>query len=123
MATAYFINATPTDVTIQLNAGDLHKMTPMTVDPAGTSVSSPAWGATVGTFRAPDQFAGDNNDNELLFSSPQHGKTRRYSIKSTVSTVLNLFFFMFEDSIVGEDQTGSSAGIEITLLETRDGSL
>lgn len=123
MATAYFINATPTDVTVQLNAGDLHKMAPMTVSAGNTSISAPAWGATIQTFRAPDKFAGDNNENEFLFSSPQSGKTRRYTISSKVSTTLNLFFFMFEDSIVGEDQTGSSAGITIKLLETMNKTL
>ena len=118
MATAYFINSTPTDTKVQLNTGDLEKLAPMSVASDKQSISAPAWGAEISAFVAPGQFAGDGKENEVLYSSQQSGTTRRYKIKSTVSTTLDLYFFLFEDTIVGEDQTGSSSGIQIEHIET-----
>ncbi len=123
MAKAYFINATPTNVRNHLNAGDQHKLGPISVNAAGNAVTGTAWAATISAFPAQDVFSGDGKDNEVLFSSEQSGTTRRYKITSKVSTVLDLYFFMFEDSIVGEDQTGSSSGITITKIETLKTSL
>lgn len=123
MAKAYFINATPTKVRNHLNAGDQHKLDPISVNAAGTGVTGTAWAAPISAFPAQDVFSGDGKDNEVLFSSEQSGTTRRYKITSKVSTVLDLYFFMFEDSIVGEDQTGSSAAITITKIETLKTSL
>jgi hypothetical protein len=40
-----------------------------------------------------------------------------------VSTVLDLYFFMFEDTIVGEDQTGASDKITITKHDSLNTSL
>lgn len=123
MAKAYFINATPTNVRTHLNAGDQHKLAPISVATGGAAVTGTAWAATISAFPAQDVFSGDGKDNEVLFSSEQSGTTRRYKITSKVSTVLDLYFFMFEDSIVGEDQTGSSAAITITKVETLKTSL
>jgi hypothetical protein len=124
MAKAYFINSTPTNVKIVLNGGDQQKLAPVSVLSGGTAVSSPAWGALISSFVNPNVFSGgDGNENELLYSSEQSGKTRRYAISSTVSNVLDLYFFMFEDSIVGEDQTGSSDNIIIKLSKTTQGEL
>lgn len=123
MAKAYFINATPTNVKATLNGGDQHKLAPISVASGGAAVTGTAWGAAISANISPDGFGGDGKENELLFSSEQSGKTRRYTITSKVSTVLDLYFFMFEDSIVGEDQTGSSASITITKLPTLSTSL
>ena len=123
MAKAYLINATPTNVKAVLNGGDQQKLAPISVNAAGNAVTGTAWGAVIKAFPAPDVFSGDGKDNELLFSSEQSGTTRRYKISSKVPTVLDLYFFMFEDSIVGEDNTGSSAQITITKIETLTTSL
>jgi hypothetical protein len=123
MAKAYFVNATPTNVKAVLNGGDQHKLAPISVGSGGAAVTSPAWGAAISANISPDGFSGDGKENELLFSSEQSGTTRKYKITSKVSTVLDLYFFMFEDSIVGEDQTGSSASITITKLATLSTSL
>jgi hypothetical protein len=123
MAKAYFINGTPTNVKAVLNGGDQHKLGPISVNAAGNAVTGTAWGATISAFPSPDGFSGDGKDNELLYSSEQSGTTRRYKITSKVSTVLDLYFFMFEDSIVGEDNTGSSDKITITKIETLTTSL
>jgi hypothetical protein len=123
MAKAYFINGTPTNVRTVLNAGDQHKLAPISVTGGGASVTGPAWAAAISAFPSQDIFSGDGKDNEVLFSSEQSGTTRRYKITSKVSTVLDLYFFMFEDTIVGEDQTGSSAQITITKIETLNTSL
>ncbi|HEX5734726.1 MAG TPA: hypothetical protein VF131_17980 [Blastocatellia bacterium] len=114
MAKAYFINATPTNVKAVLNGGDQHKLAPISVNGTGTAVTGTAWGATISAFVSPDGFSGDGKENELLFSSEQSGTTRKYTITSKVSTVQDLYFFMFEDSIVGEDNTGASNKITIT---------
>ena len=123
MAKAYFINATPTNVKAVLNGGDQHKLAPISVAAGGAAVTGTAWGATISAFTSPDGFGGDGKDNELLFSSEQSGTTRRYKITSKVPTVLDLYFFMFEDSIVGEDNTGGSGQITITKVETLKTSL
>ncbi|CAA0081668.1 Uncharacterised protein [BD1-7 clade bacterium] len=123
MATAYFINATPTKTKVQLNTGNLNSLAPMSVDSSSEAVSAPAWGADIAAFVSPDTFAGDNKVNELLYSSQQSGKTRRYKITSSVSTTLDLYFFLFEDTIVAEDQTGSSASIHIEHIETMESEL
>ena len=123
MAKAYFINATPTDVKNVLNVGDQHALAPISVNAAGTAVTGTSWGATISAFPNKNVFSGDGKENEVLFSSEQSGITRKYKITSKVSTVLDLYFFMFEDTIVGEDQTGSSAGITITKGETLKTSL
>ena len=123
MAKAYFINATPTNVKATLNGGDQHKLGPISVASGGAAVTGTAWAATISAHTSPDGFSGDGKDNEVLFSSEQSGTTRRYKITSRVSTVLDLYFFMFEDTIVGEDQTGSSAQITITKAATLNTSL
>jgi hypothetical protein len=123
MAKAYFINATPTDVRTVLNVGDQHPLAPISVATDGAAVKGPSWAAAISAFPNKNVFSGDGKDNEVLFSSEQSGVTRRYKITSKVSTVLDLYFFMFEDTIVGEDQTGSSAGITITKVETLKTSL
>lgn len=125
MGKAYFINATPTDVKNVLNVGDQKPLAPISVNATGTAVTGTSWAATISAFPNKNVFSGgpDGQKNEVLFSSEQSGVTRRYSIKSTVSTTLDLYFFMFEDTIVGEDQTGSSAGITITKGETLKSSL
>jgi hypothetical protein len=123
MAKAYFINATPTNVKAVLNGGDQHKLAPISVAAGGAAVTGTAWAATISAFPSPDGFSGDGKDNEVLFSSEQSGTTRRYKITSKVPTVLDLYFFMFEDSIVGEDNTGSSAQITITKVQTLSSSL
>lgn len=126
MAKAYFINATPTNVKTTLNGGDQHKLAPISVGADDASVTGTAWAAEIKSNKAPDVFGAslqDSPDNEVLFSSEQSGITRRYTITSTVSNVLDLYFFMFEDTIIGEDQTGSSKGIHITSPVSRDGEL
>jgi hypothetical protein len=120
MATAYFVNGSPTDVKVTLNGGDQNKLDPISVSGDGKAVSGPAWGASIKAFPSSDVFGGDNSNNEVLFHSEQRQKTRRYRITSDVSTVLDLYFFMFEDSIVGEDQTGDSSKITIELVESQD---
>ena len=125
MAKAYFVNGTPTNVKVVLNSGDQKPLDPISVNAGATAVTGPTWAAAISAFPNKNVFSGgpDGQKNELLFSSEQSGITRRYSIKSTVSTVLDLYFFMFEDTIVGEDQTGASAGITITKAETLKTSL
>src|SRR5271170_6799103 len=111
MAMAYFVNATPTDVKTVLNGGDQHNLAPISVGDKKNSVTGTAWGAKIDANKAKDVFgssSGESVANEVLFSSFQSGITRRYTVTSTVSNVLDLYFFMFEDTMVGEDQTGSS---------------
>ena len=119
MATAYFVNGTPTNVKIVLNAGDQTSLAPISVASDKKSVTGPAWGAKIEANKGPNVFGSSSGEpivNELLFSSLQSGITRRYHVTSTVSNVLDLYFFMFEDTMVGEDQTGASKGITITKL-------
>jgi hypothetical protein len=125
MAKAYFVNGTPTNVKVVLNSGDQHKLDPISVNAGATAVTGPTWAAAISAFPNKDVFSGgpDGKENEVLFSSEQSGITRRYKIVSKVSTVLDLYFFMFEDSIVGEDQTGASGQITITKSETLKTSL
>ncbi|MEI2387734.1 hypothetical protein [Breoghania sp. JC706] len=126
MGKAYFINATPTNVKIVLNGGDQHALAPISVSPTADSVTGTSWAADIKANKAPDIFGASQQaspDNELLFNSEQSGITRRYTISSTVSNVLDLYFFMFEDTIIGEDSTGSSKGISISPPVSREGSL
>jgi hypothetical protein len=119
MAIAYFVNATPTEVKTVLNGGDQHKLAPISAGADKKSVTGTAWGAKIETHKTADVFGSSSGEpvaNEVLFSSFQSGITRRYTVTSTVSNVLDLYFFMFEDTIVGEDQTGSSKGITISKL-------
>jgi hypothetical protein len=121
MATAYFVNGTPTNVKVVLNAGDQNALAPISIASDKKSVTGPSWGAKIDASKGPDVFgssSGETIANELLYSSKQSGITRRYTVKSTVSNVLDLYFFLFEDILVGEDQTGSSKGIAIEKLST-----
>lgn len=126
MGKAYFINATPTDVKMVLNGGDQHSLAPISVGAGDTSVTGTAWAAEIKANKAPDIFGAslqESPDNEVLFNSQQSGITRKYTISSTVSNVLDLYFFMFEDTIIGEDQTGSSKGISISAPVSKEGTL
>ncbi len=119
MGTAYFVNATPTEVSIQLNGSEQHVLAAISVGDKDKSVTGPAWGAKIEAFKSKNVFGSGSGEpivNEVLFNSPQSPITRRYHITSAVSNVLNLYFFLFEDTIIGEDQTGSSAGITIIKL-------
>jgi hypothetical protein len=114
MASAYFINAGPTNLQVGLNAGPPNSLLPIVV---GTDVvSAPAWPASIESFAEPNVFSGKGNANEVLFITEQSPNTLRFIITSTVSTILDLYFFMSADSIVGWDQTGSTYGIVINNM-------
>lgn len=116
MATAYFINGTPTTVKILLNGGDQQNLDPISVDASGKAVKGPAWGASISAFTNPNVFGANGKQNQLVVRSEQSPGFNTYIIESSFASVLNLYFFIFEDTIVGEDQTGASGQIKITRI-------
>ncbi|MEM7586879.1 MAG: hypothetical protein AAF560_26045, partial [Acidobacteriota bacterium] len=111
MATAYFINASPVKVTITLNGGRQHDLDAISVADDGKAIKGPAWGAAIEEFPAREVLGGGRRENEFTFRG-QIGTTK-YHIYSSVPIVRNLYFFMFEDRIVGEDDNGNTKDITI----------
>lgn len=116
LGNAYFVNASPTEIRLTLNGGLQVKLDPISVNSAGNAVTGPAKKFAISANKGEDVFGGNGVSNEITVRTTQTGRTAVYTIESKVPTTLDLYFFMFEGSVVGEDQTGSSSGIKITPL-------
>jgi hypothetical protein len=116
MAKAVFLNASPYTIAVNLN----ESLSNSNIDPMSdpTSADPPTltvYGApyVIAGQSSPDVFGGNGVDNQLIVFAPDRGPTELWHLKSTVSTALDLYFYMFDDQLFGVDQTGSSANIAI----------
>ena len=118
LGTAYFVNGSPTEIKLTLNGGDQFKLAPMSVSSEGKAVSGPAKSFPISANKGEDTFGGNDAHNELTVRTEQRGTTFTYTIQSDVPTTLDLYFFMFEGTVVGEDQTGASNKIKVIPYNT-----
>ena len=109
----YFVNASPTQLKLTLNGGPRKVIEPMSVNDNGTAVTGPAHKYNIGTNMAEDVFGANHNPNEITVRTELTGTTNIYTIRSTYPGTHDLYFFMFEGSVVGEDQDGESDDIKI----------
>jgi hypothetical protein len=118
MADAMFLNCTPFEGALNLNGNDTNQPTvamPSIAPTIPPTLTLPGTIYRISANKSGDTFGASSRNNEienlLIRFSSASGMPTFWFLKSTVSVALGLFFYMYDDTIVGVDQTGSSAGI------------
>lgn len=128
MANAYFVNATPFTVSLNLNVEQQnHPLVPYEIQAAATSFGEEGaveagdaslqlatWPTAYQAFPSPGVLGSNGASNVLVVFPMGSSKYQAYEIFSTVSTVLDVFIYVLGDTLVGSDQTGSTSGITIS---------
>jgi hypothetical protein len=120
MAYAYFYNAAPTSIAVNLNNNleTNHVLKTFTVDSLDdtnhTTLVYNAWAAGISAFPASDVFGGNDAANTLVVFRESSTTPEIYTVTSTISTTLDLYFCITGQTIIGSDATGSTAGITVT---------
>jgi hypothetical protein len=113
MAQAIFLNITGYVIYVNLNSAPENQQIQVKTI-ADDLVVLRGWPAPISTNPNESVFGGGDFPNYLTVFSSGHIHPRVWEICSNVSTILNLFFYILDAQIVGIDQTGSSAGIQVT---------
>jgi hypothetical protein len=113
MASAYFLNATPYVIAVNLNAALQNQIVTPSISLAEESVTLAAWKAPIASSPRPGEFGGNKWQNLLLVISEASLSYPIWEISSSVQGVLDLYLYIFFDQIVGMDATGSTAGIVV----------
>ncbi|MCG7561327.1 MULTISPECIES: hypothetical protein [Pseudoalteromonas] len=122
MATASFINSTTNTIQVRLNDGELYTLEPFSVitSDAGqpSVIKSQAHPYPIKARDDRDVFGADNRNNTLVVTSDAAASSSRYTITTNNTRLLNLnqYYFIFQDQVTGEDQTGSTDGIHISRV-------
>ncbi|GGX64116.1 hypothetical protein GCM10007385_36670 [Tateyamaria omphalii] len=116
MAKAYFINATPFAMTVNLNANP--KNNPLdrfeVVKRDNTPVMTyHSWPATIAAYPGRNAFGGSNLINAVTVFLESHTAPLVFNVQSKVSIALDLFFYVRDGRINGVDMTGDSSGITV----------
>ena len=114
MANAFFLNATPNILAVNLNTSLQYQIVEPEIQTAPESVTMAAWKAPLASTPGQGVFGGNNAQNLLMVVSMGHPGYEVWSITSSISVVLNLYFYIMDDQIVGIDATGSTQGIVIS---------
>jgi hypothetical protein len=120
MADAIFLNATPFATALNLNGNVANQQVEPMPPPAAADpprVVLPGAAVAISINKGPNVFGastpGASVDNLLITFSTGFATPGIWHLQSTVSAALNLYFYLFDDQVVGVDQTGSTAGITI----------
>lgn len=118
MASAFFLNSTPFHVTLNFNASKINRqLIPM---PPTTTTTPPVQDLPATPFpisrnKAANVFgvseANRKERNVLIVISEGFSMPQVWYITSTVSPVLDLYFYIFDNAIYGVDNTGGTKDI------------
>lgn len=114
MANAFFLNATPYVIAVNLNTALQNQIVTPEISVAEESVTLAAWKAPIATTPRQGEFGGNRGQNLLLVISEGSSRYVVWDIRSSVPVALNLYFYILGDQVVGMDATGSTAGIVVT---------
>ncbi|MBY5935085.1 hypothetical protein KUV51_18920 [Tateyamaria omphalii] len=116
MARAYFINATPFSMTVNLNAAA--KNNPLKPFDIGKEHDRPvfkchSWPAEIDAFAGRNVFGGSNRINAVTVFMESHTAPLVFNVQSGVSIALDLYFYIQDGAITGADMTGDISKITI----------
>lgn len=114
MANAFFLNATPYVIAVNLNTSLQNQILTPEIAVAEESATLAVWKAPIATTPRQGEFGGNNLQNLLLVISPGNSNYVVWDIQSNVSVALNLYFYVLGDQVVGMDATGSTGGIRVS---------
>ena len=114
MANAFFLNATPHIIAVNLNTTLQNQILEPSISVAAESATLAAWMAPIATTPRQGEFGGNNWQNLLLVISEGSSSYMVWDIHSNVSVALNLYFYILGDQVVGMDETGSTVRIRVS---------
>jgi hypothetical protein len=114
MANAFFLNATPYIIAVNLNTSLQNQILAPEISVAAESATLAASKAPVVTTPRQGEFGGNNLQNLMLVISEGSSSYMVWEIRSAVSVALNLYLYILGDQVVGMDATGSTAGIVVS---------
>jgi hypothetical protein len=117
--TAYFGNTVNDTINVVLN-NELggSKLNPRALDDTKSIIKSPAASYPIGPNKDKGKFGGKGNTNRVRITFTSLADDALYDIKVTdAPTNSDLYFYIFENTLVGQDQQGRSAGIVITPVD------
>jgi hypothetical protein len=117
--TAYFGNTVNDTIFVVLNS-ELggSKLNPRVLDDTKTTIKSPAASYPIGPNKDKGKFGGRGITNRVRVTFSSLADDALYDIKVTdAPTNSDLYFYIFENSLVGQDQQGRSGGIVITPVD------
>lgn len=114
MANAFFLNATPYIIAVNLNTSLQNQTLTPPISVGAESATLAAWPALIASSPRPGEFGGNNWQNLLLVISEGSSSYMVWDIRSSVSVLLNLYFYILGDQVVGMDATGSTGDIVVS---------
>lgn len=114
MANAFFLNATPYRIAVNLNTSLQNQILEPQISVAAESAILAAWKAPIAARPFQGWFGGDNSQNLMLVISEGSSSYTVWEIRSSVSIALNLYFYILGDQVVGMDETGSTERIVVS---------
>jgi hypothetical protein len=114
MANAFFLNATPYIIAVNLNTSLQNQILAPQISVAAESAILAAWKAPIASFPFQGQFGGNNSQNLMLVISEGSSSYAVWDIRSSVPVALNLYFYILGDQVVGMDETGSTGRIVVS---------
>src|SRR4029453_10195741 len=106
MANAFFLNATPYIIAVNLNTSLQNQILAPQISVAEESATLAAWKAPIATTPRQGEFGGNNLQNLMLVISEGSSSYMVWEIRSSVPVALNLYFYPLADQVVGVEETG-----------------
>ena len=113
MANAFFLNATPYVIAVNLNTALQNQIVTPSISVAGESATLAACSMPIAATPRPGTFGGNKSQNLLLVISEGSLSYLVLDIRSSVPVVLDLYFYILGDQVVGMDATGSTERIVV----------
>lgn len=114
MAKAFFLNATPYVISVNLNTSLQNEIVKPQISVAGKSATLAACTMPIAASPSPGTFGGNERQNLLLVISEGSLSYLVLDIRSSVQVALDLYFYILGDQVVGMDATGSTARIVVS---------
>ena len=114
MANAFFLNATPYIIAVNLNTSLQNQILAPPISVAPESAILAAWKAPITAHPFQGQFGANNAQNLMLVISEGSSSYMVWDIHSSVSVVLDLYFYILGDQVVGMDATGFTDRIRVS---------
>ena len=114
MANAFFLNAAPYVIAVNLNTALQNQIIEPKILLTAESATLGAWKAPLAASPSKGEFGGNKAQNLLLVFSEISSTYAVWDIRSSVPVALHLYFYILGDQVVGMDETGSTARIVVS---------
>jgi hypothetical protein len=113
MANAFFLNATPYIIAVNLNTALQNQILAPPISVAAESAILAGWQAPIAARSFQGQFGGNQSENLMLVISEGCSSYIVWEISSSVPVALNLYFYILGDQVIGMDETGWTGRIVV----------